>query len=172
MLKLTAVVLIALSISVNTFSQITSPRTPSPAATVGQTVGISTVTVKYSRPSVKGREVWGQLVPYGMNLQPGGNGIPAPWRAGANENTTIKFSNDAMVEGKPVPAGLYGLFFIVNQDNTAELVLSKDNQSWGNFFYDPSHDLLRTKIQLREAPFTEMLTYDFINSTKNSSASL
>lgn len=147
---------------------ITTPRTPSPAASVSQTIGISTVTVNYSRPSVKGREVWGQLVPYGLNLQPGGNGTPAPWRAGANENTTIKFSDDATVEGKPVPAGLYGLFFIVSQDNTAELILSKDNQSWGNFFYDPNHDLFRTKIQLRETPFTEMLTYDFVNSTKTS----
>src|SRR5690349_21069987 len=109
---------------------ITTPRAPSPAASVTQTIGISTVTVNYSRPSVKGREVWGQLVPYGLSVIPGGNGTPAPWRAGANENTTIRFSNDATVEGKPVPAGLYGLFFIVNQDNTAELVLSKDNQSW------------------------------------------
>jgi len=148
---------------------VTTPRTPSPGASVTQTIGISTVTVNYSRPSVKGREVWGQLVPYGLNLQPGGNGIPAPWRAGANENTTIKFSDDATVEGKPVPAGVYGLFFVVNQDNTAELILSMDHQSWGNFFYEPTHDLLHVKIQLRETPFTEMLTYDFINSTKNSS---
>jgi len=165
----TQLLLISL-ISLKAVSQpITTPRTPSPAASVTQTIGISTVTVNYSRPSVKGREVWGQLVPYGLNVIPGGNGTPAPWRAGANENTTIKFSDDATVEGKPVPAGLYGLFFIVNQDNTAELILSKDNQSWGNFFYDPSHDLLRTKVQLREIPFTEMLTYDFISSTKNSS---
>jgi len=148
---------------------VTTPRTPSPGASVTQTIGISTVTVNYSRPSVKGREVWGQLVPYGLNLQTGGNGIPAPWRAGANENTTIKFSDDATVEGKPVPAGVYGLFFVVNQDNTAELILSMDHQSWGNFFYEPTHDLLHAKIQLRETPFTEMLTYDFINSTKNSS---
>src|SRR5213592_319768 len=109
---------------------VTTPRTPSPGASVTQTIGISTVTVNYSRPSVKGREVWGQLVPYGLNVIPGGNGTPAPWRAGANENTTIKFSDDAKVEGKPVPAGLYGVFFVVNQDNTAELILSKDNQSW------------------------------------------
>ena len=91
---------------------VTTPRTPSPAASVTQTIGISTVTVNYSRPSVKGREVWGKLVPYGWNVIPGGNGTPAPWRAGANENTTIKFSHDAKVEGKPVPAGLYGLFFV------------------------------------------------------------
>src|SRR5438105_4639281 len=149
--------------------QITTPRTPSPAASVTQTIGISTVTVNYSRPSVKGREIWGKLVLYGLNSQNFGNGNPAPWRAGANENTTIKFSHDAKVEGKAVPAGEYGLFFVVNPDNTGELILSKDNKSWGSFFYEPEHDLLRSKIQLREAPLTEMLTYDFINSSKNSS---
>ncbi len=148
---------------------ITTPRTPSPAASVSQTIGISIVTLSYSRPSVKGREIWGKLVPYGWNVQGFGAGNSAPWRAGANENTTIRFSHDAKVEGKPVPAGLYGLFFVINQDNTGELILSKDNKSWGSFWYDPGHDLFRTKIQLREVPFTEMLTYDFINNTKNSS---
>lgn len=148
---------------------ITTPRTPSPGASVSQTIGISMVTVNYSRPSVKGREIWGKLVPYGLNAQNFGNGNPAPWRAGANENTTIKFSHDAKVEGQPVPAGEYGLFFVVNEDNTAELILSKDNKSWGSFFYEPKQDLIRSKIQLREIPFTEMLTYDFINNTKSSS---
>jgi hypothetical protein len=148
---------------------ITTPRTPSPAASVSQTIGISTVTVSYSRPSVKGREIWGKLVPYGWNVQGFGAGNSAPWRAGANENTTIRFSQDATVEGKPVPAGTYGLFFVINQDNTGELILSKDSKSWGSFWYDPNHDLFRTKIQLRETPFTEMLTYDFINNTKTSS---
>jgi len=148
---------------------ITTPRTPSPAASVSQTIGISVVTVTYSRPSVKSREIWGKLVPYGWNAQGFGNGNPAPWRAGANENTTIKFSHDAKVEGQPVPAGEYGLFFVVNADNTGELILSKDNRSWGSFFYDPKQDLIRSKIQLREIPFTEMLTYDFMNNTKTSS---
>src|SRR5678816_3328629 len=74
---------------------ITTPRVPSPAASVTQTIGISTVTVTYSRPSVKGRKVWDSLVPYGYNVQPFGAGNSAPWRAGANENTTIKFSDDA-----------------------------------------------------------------------------
>jgi len=148
---------------------ITTPRTPSPAASVTQTIGISTVTVNYSRPSVKGREIWGKLVPYGWNVQGFGAGNSAPWRAGANENTTIRFSHDATVEGKAVPAGTYGLFFVINEDNSGELVLSKDHQSWGSFWYDPNHDLFRTKIQLRETQFTEMLTYDFINSTRTSS---
>lgn len=147
---------------------ITTPRTPSPAAIVTQTIGISTVTINYSRPSVKGRQVWGNLVPYGWNVQPFGAANEAPWRAGANENTTIKFSHDAKVEGQDVPAGLYGLFFVINQDNTGEVILSKDNRSWGSFWYDPKHDQLRAKIQLRDIAPTEMLTYDFSNLTKNS----
>jgi hypothetical protein len=147
---------------------ISTPRTPSPAANITQTIGISTVTVNYSRPSVKGREVWGNLVPYGWNAQGFGNGNKAPWRAGANENTTIRFSHDAVVEGKTVPAGTYGLFFVINKDNSGEVILSKDNRSWGSFWYEPTHDQLRSTIQVRDIPNTEILTYDFINATKNS----
>ena len=147
---------------------ITTPRVPSPAAAVTQTIGISTVTVSYSRPAVKGREVWGALVPYGWNVQGFGSQKEAPWRAGANENSTITFSHDAKVEGKAVPAGTYGLFFVINKNNTGEVVLSKDYRSWGSFWYEPTHDLLRSPIQLREGPSTELLTYDFDNLTKTS----
>lgn len=167
-LRLAAVLLILLT-AASASTQVTLPRTPSPAASVTQTVGISTVTVKYSRPSVKGREVWGGLVPYGWNVQAFGAGNSAPWRAGANENTVIEFSNDAKVEGQAVPAGSYGLSFVINKDNTGEVILSKDFRSWGSFFYDPKQDLMRAKIQLRTIPETEMLTYDFINDTKTSS---
>ena len=164
--------LMALSLilaSTSSISQgITTPRTPSPAAEVKQTIGISTVTVNYSRPAVKGREVWGKLVPYGWNSQGFGSGAEAPWRAGANENTTIKFSHDATVEGKPVPAGVYGLFFVINKDNTGEVILSKDTRSWGSFWYNAKQDQMRAKTQLRDIPHTELLTYDFINATKNS----
>lgn len=156
------------SISTAVIAQgITVPR-PSPAATVSQTIGISTVTVNYSRPSVKGREVWGKLVPYGWNKQAFGLGNDAPWRAGANENTVIKFSDNVVVQGQPVPAGSYGLTFVINPDNTGEVILSKDYRSWGSFFYDAKNDQMRAKIQLRDAPFTEMLTYDFQNITKTS----
>src|SRR5207245_10940281 len=102
---------------------ITTPRTPSPAASVTQTIGISTVTVNDSRPSVRGRKIWDSLVPYGYNVQAFGAQHPAPWRAGANENTTITFSHDAMVQGIPVHAGEYGLFFVINRDNTGEVIL-------------------------------------------------
>ena len=168
-LKMTSLLLFTM-VSITAYTQgVTTPRTPSPAAMVSQTIGISTVTVKYSRPSVKGREVWGSLVPYGWNVQAFGAGNPAPWRAGANENTVIQFSHNATVEGQPVPAGSYGLFFVVNNDNTGEVILSKDSRSWGSFFYDPKQDQLRAKIQLRTVPNTEMLTYDFNNNTKTSS---
>jgi tetratricopeptide (TPR) repeat protein len=154
--------------SVVTAQGITVPRTASPAAKVSQTIGISTVTVSYSRPSVKGREVWGALVPYGWTKQTFGAGKEAPWRSGANENTVIEFSHDATVEGKTVPAGVYGLFFVVNKDNTGEVVLSKEYQSWGSFWYDPAKDQLRAPIKIRDIAHTETLTYDFINMDKTS----
>lgn len=166
-LKLMGLLLVFGSLGVN--AQLTLPRTPSPAASVSQTIGISTIHVKYSRPSVKNREVWGKMVPYGYNKQAFGLGNEAPWRAGANENTVITFSHDAKVEGQNVPAGSYGLFFTINNDNnTGEVILSKDYQSWGSFFYDQKQDQLRMKIQLRSIPHVELLTYDFTNITKNS----
>src|SRR5688572_13647280 len=162
------VALLALTSLTGWAQQITTPRVPSPAASVAQTIGISTVTINYSRPAVKGRDVWGTLVPYGWNVQGFGARNEAPWRAGANENTVIQFSHPVMVEGKSVPAGSYGLFFVINKDNTGEVVLSKEYRSWGSFFYDPKQDQLRAKIQLKDAPHAELLTYDFINLTKTS----
>src|SRR5688572_12834452 len=147
--------------------QITTPSS-GPAAAVSQTVGISTITVKYSRPAVKAREVWGKLVPYGWNAQSFGNGKEAPWRAGANSNTVIEFSHPANVQGKDVPAGSYGLFFVINKDNTGEVILSKDYKSWGSFWYDAQRDQLRAPIQIRDIAFTEWLTFDFIAVDKNS----
>ncbi len=147
---------------------VTTPRTPSPAAMVSQTIGVSKVTVSYSRPSVKGREIWGALVPYGWNKQGFGFNTDAPWRAGANENTTIEFSHDVKVEGKAVPAGKYGLFFVINKDNSGEVILSKDNRSWGSFFYVAANDQLRAPITVRDHASTEMLAYEFNNADKNS----
>jgi tetratricopeptide (TPR) repeat protein len=148
-------------------AQVTLPRTPSPAATITQTIGISTVSVNYSRPKVNGREVWGRLVPYGWNVEGFGLQNSAPWRAGANENTILTLSHPAKIEGQLVPAGSYGLFFVINKDNSGEVVLSKEYQSWGSFFYDAKADQMKAKIQLRDVPHTEMLTYEFINLGKN-----
>src|SRR5688572_5857530 len=84
--------------------QMPIPR-PSPSATVTQTVGITEISINYSRPAVKGRTIWGELVPYGE-----------VWRTGANENTTIRFSTPVRIEGKELPAGLYGLQTIPTAD--------------------------------------------------------
>src|SRR5215467_2748221 len=167
LIRLLPLLFIALYSSVIT-AQVTTPREPSPAASVTQTIGISKVTVNYSRPSVKGREVWGKLVPYGWNVQGFGAGNSAPWRAGANENTVIKLSHPAKIEGHIVPAGSYGLFFVINKDNTGEVILSKDWGAWGSFWYDSKQDEMRANIQVRDVPMTELLTYDFINVNKNS----
>ena len=138
------------------------PRDPSPAATASQTVGISTISVSYSRPAVKGREVWGQLVPYGWDKAGSAVGLESPWRAGANENTVLHLSHPATIEGTVVPAGDYGLFFVINKDNTGEVILSKDHKSWGSFFYDPKQDQMRAKITVRDVPVsTERLNYSF-----------
>lgn len=160
--------LLAFSYSTTQSQPITTPRTASPAATFTQTIGISTITVNYSRPSVRNREVWGKLVPYGWNAQGFGNGNSAPWRAGANENNVLTLSHDAKVQGQPVPAGQYGLFFTINEDNTGEVILSKDARSWGSFFYEPKNDQLKAKIQIRSLPHTDLLTFDVINTTKTS----
>jgi predicted negative regulator of RcsB-dependent stress response len=167
-LRLIIVLIMTLSVVCSYAQGITTPRTPSPAAKVSQTIGISTVTISYSRPSVKSREIWGPQVLFGWNKQGFGAGNDAPWRAGANENTVIEFSHAAKVGGQPVPAGKYGLFFVINKDDSGEVILSKDYRSWGSFWYDSNHDQLRAKIQVRTIPHTELLTYDFINLTKNS----
>ena len=166
--QLTTILLAALAVATGWSQGVTTPRTPSPAAKLTQTIGISTVTVDYSRPSVRDREIWGSLVPYGWNVETFGAGNPAPWRSGANENTVIKLSHAAKIAGKDVSAGKYGLFFVINKDNTGEVILSKDYRSWGNYWYDPANDQLRANIAIRDHAHTETLTFDFINFSKNS----
>ncbi|MDN5211000.1 DUF2911 domain-containing protein [Fulvivirgaceae bacterium BMA12] len=142
---------------------VTLPRAASPAAKVSQTIGISKITIKYSRPSVNEREIWGKLVHTGFKNLGFGTAKESPWRAGANENTTITFSHDATIEGKPIAAGTYGLFLAVGENQDATLILSKDHKAWGSYFYDPSNDALRADIKTEEIPMTERLTYDFID---------
>lgn len=157
-----------LFVGLNTTAQIKIPNV-SQKATVSQQVGISEITIKYSRPSVNNRDVWGNLVPYGMNNLGFGTSTAAPWRAGADENTTITFSHDAEVEGKPIKAGTYGLHIEVKPDNKATLILSHDADAWGSFFYDQSKDALRADITTITVPHHELLTYEF-NEVKPNSA--
>ena len=165
-------VLLCLTISVTAHAQLNTPR-GSQQATISQRVGISDINITYSRPSVNGRVLWGTLVPYGMNNLGFGTSTAAPWRAGANENTTITFSHDAYVEGKPIKAGTYGLFFEVKANNEAMLILSKDYQAWGSFYYDKKNDALRAEISTVEVPHHELLTFAFNEvNAKEATASL
>ena len=148
---------------------ITTPRAPSPAAEVSQTIGISKISVKYSRPAVKGREIWGALVHYGYVDQGFGPAKQAPWRAGANENTVITFSHDARIEGVNIPAGTYGFFIGVHEDGGADIIFSKNHSSWGSYFYNQDEDQLRVKVSTQEVTHTERLTFDFVD-IENASA--
>lgn len=130
-------------------------------AKVSQRIGISDISIEYSRPSVNGREIWGNLVPYGMNNLGFGTAKESPWRAGANENTVIKFDDDVKIEGKDLAAGKYGLHMIINENNTATVIFSNNNNAWGSYFYDPADDALRVDVPTKAIAHTEQLTYNF-----------
>ena len=136
-------------------------------AAVTQFVGPVSVTIEYSSPAVHGPDgkdrrgqIWGKLVPYGLNDLGFGNGKPDPWRAGANENTVFTVSNDVDIEGQRLPAGRYGLFMIAEPEEWT-LIFSKDSGAWGSFFYDPARDALRVKVKPQKHDYREWLTYEF-----------
>lgn len=155
---------------------VTLPRFPSPAATVEQTIGISTVTIKYSRPNViasngvdRTGKIWGKQVPYDFDFRPAmGGGNPRPWRAGANENTTIEISHDAEIEGKPLKAGIYGLHVAIHQNSGATVIFSNTSDAWGSFSYEESEDALRVEVQTAEIPLAKRLIYTFTDVNKTS----
>lgn len=138
-------------------------------AFVGEQVGFTRITITYNRPGVRSREgmIWGKLIPEGfVNL--GLSDKPSPWRAGANENTTIEFSLPVKAEGKDLPAGKYG-FFIAYYPDSAILIFSKANKSWGSFFYKEEQDALRIKVKPQNLNTSvEWLEYKFLNQTENS----
>ena len=131
----------------------------SQAAEVKQRIALTDVAVNYHRPLVNGRKIWGGLVPYGK-----------VWRAGANENTTIEFSDDVSVEGKPLAKGLYGLHMIPNADSCT-VIFSKTNTGWGSYSYDQKDDALRVDVKPRPLAETkEALEYEFEDLKPNSTA--
>jgi tetratricopeptide (TPR) repeat protein len=125
-------------------------------AEVNQTIGITEVTLKYSRPLVNGRKVFGGIVPYGD-----------VWRAGANENTTITFSDRVTIEGKPLDKGTYGLFMIPKEDEWT-IIFSKTATAWGAFTYKPDEDVLRVTVKPAASDFHDALLYDFDSLTPDS----
>jgi Protein of unknown function (DUF2911) len=138
-------------------TELNIPRV-SQRGTVSQRIGLTDITIVYHRPEVGGREIWGKTVPYGK-----------VWRAGANENTTISFTDDVSVEGKPLPAGTYGLHMIPDKDQWT-IIFSKNSTSWGSFSYDEKEDALRVNVKPGPADFREALTYTFEEVKSDSTA--
>lgn len=165
--------LIGIFLSAISLAQI--PLTVAPSggnkkAAVSERIGLTDVVVTYDRPGVKGREgkVWGELVPVGFTDPGFGNSKSAPWRAGANENTTFKFTNDVKIQGQPLPAGKYG-FFIAYSPEECTLIFSKNSTSWGHYFYNAAEDALRVKVKPQALDKSvEWLKYEFMNETENS----
>ncbi len=127
------------------------------------------VTVQYNSPDVTGPDgsdrtgkIWGTPVAhYGMIDQGFGTSKAAPWRAGANECTTIQFSHDVHIEGQPLPAGTYGLFLLLSETGPWTWIFSKNSSGWGSYFYDPGEDVLRVNVMPKDHPHTEWLNYTF-----------
>jgi hypothetical protein len=131
-------------------------------ASVMQTLGTDgIITIEYSRPGVKGRQIWGALVPFGM--APGNKyseNKPYPWRAGANENTTIEFNKDLLIEGKPLPLGKYGIHMIPGEKEWV-IIFSKNSSAWGSFAYKQEEDALRVTVTPVKACFQEWMEFGF-----------
>lgn len=130
------------------------PR-PSPDATVSQYVGVTKITVDYSSPAVKGRKIWGELVPFGE-----------VWRTGANEATTITFSDPVKVNGNSLEAGTYGIHTIPGESEW-EIIFSKDYEVDGPSNFDAGKEALRLKVKPEEHPFTERMMFTITDMTEN-----
>ncbi len=135
--------------------QLDLPRA-SPNAWVSQMVGVTKISITYSRPGVKGRKIWGGLVPYGE-----------VWRSGANENTTITFSTPVKVEGHDLAAGTYGLQTIPTAGDWT-IIFSKDAKEWGAFTYKQEDDALRVQAKPQPAEMRERMAFEFDDVTDTS----
>ncbi|MBA3694461.1 MAG: DUF2911 domain-containing protein [Acidobacteria bacterium] len=118
-------------------------------AEVTQRIGVTSITIKYSRPLVNERKIWDGLVPYGK-----------VWRTGANTNTTISFSDPVVIEGKPLDRGTYGLHTIPNADEWT-IIFSRNSTSWGSFTYEQAEDALRVNVKPKAADMHNALTFVF-----------
>ncbi len=139
-------------------------------ASVSEQIGIVKISISYSRPGVKGREgkIYNTPVAhYGFVDQGHGTSYAAPWRAGANENTTMSFSHPVKIEGRDLEAGTYGFFIALGEDEST-LIFSKVSNSWGSFYYDPAEDALRVNVKnMSLDKSVEWLKYEFLDQTDN-----
>jgi hypothetical protein len=151
-------VLLVGSLSITGYSQKKEEVRISPKASVEQTVGFTNIAIDYGRPGVKGRTIWGGLVPYN-----------AVWRAGANEATKITFSTDVKIDGKKLKAGSYS-FFTIPAEKTWTLIFNKVADQWGAFEYNDVEDALRVVVTpIQNNCWQEWLAYT-INKTSDKKA--
>lgn len=140
---------------------------------ITQWIGLVSVNITYNSPDITGPngedrkgKIWGGVVPYGLADNNFGTAKKMPWRAGANENTTITFSHDVKVEGSMLAAGTYSLHMIPSRDRWV-IIFSNDAGAWGSYFYDEKNDALRIEVLPFQGAYTEWLTYDFIEKMPN-----
>ena len=138
----------------------------------GRRIGLTDIEIHWDAPGVKGREgkIWGTSVAnYGFEVLGFGSNVASPWRAGANESTTISFSTDVSINGKKLSAGTYG-FFIALYPDSCTLIFNKNTKGWGSYFYDSGQDVLRVKtIQQKNLPESrERLDYTFSKQNDHS----
>jgi len=145
----------------------TPPNGDNERAEVSQWIGPVRISIEYHSPRVhnpaandRTGHIWGELLHYGFFDEGFGPTKGAPWRAGANESTSITFSNDVKVEGKDLKAGTYALFLDLEKDGPWYWIFSH-HLGWGSFQYDPKDDALRVPVNPQDAAFTEFLTYGF-----------
>ena len=134
------------------FGQVRTPR-PSPKSSLMQSVGLTDITINYNRPGVKGRPIWGALVPYDK-----------VWRTGANEATTIQFSDDVWINGQKLAKGLYSLHTIPSAGDWT-VIFNSVAEQWGSYSYDEKKDTLRVKVTPQPAEHREWLTFEIPEMT-------
>lgn len=139
--------------SIFTLTACAQDKKPSPAATASGKAGNANITINYSAPSVKGRKIWGELVPYGK-----------VWRTGANEATTFEVDANVKVEGQALSKGKYSLFTIPEENGDWTIIFNKNAKQWGAFSYKQEDDVLRVKVKSsKSSSFNEALALSVSN---------
>jgi DUF2911 family protein len=150
-MKKTIALFALLFVGITGFAQ--DKKAASPAETAKGTINGAAITINYGSPSVKGREIWGGLVPYGK-----------VWRAGANDATTFETSKEITVEGQKLPAGKYS-FFIIPEKDHATIIFNKESKQWGAYDYNEKKDQLRVRVKpIAAKAKTEKLLYVLDNT--------
>lgn len=160
-MKKLLLIVMAFTMVYNVNAQVTTPQ-PSPLSKIEQKVGLTDITIEYSRPGVKGRKIFGGLEPWGTI-----------WRTGANKNTTITFSTDVTIAGQDVKAGSYAIFTRLNSAKQWDVMFYNDTNNWGTpRNWDDSKVVATAKVDVEEIPFNvETFAID-INNIKNGGATL